>query len=390
MLRSATAAVRNTPAMPSSSRPFLAVLALLAALVLASCGGDDSSSGGSGSGSDAGALLKDTFGAGHPIRSGRVDATLDVDLKGLAAFAAPLNLHLNGPFQSNGATKVPSFAFDLDLEGGDKPLTIGAVFAQGGGFLTIEGQSFDLGADLYKTFKAGYEKAKKDAASDKGKDDDSSLSALGISPIRWLTDPKKAGTEDIAGTPTVHITSGVDVGKLLEDVSTLLGKAKGVTSAGGAATGTSVPTQLSAAQRDVIAKSIKSAKVDVWTGAKDHTLRRVAVNVQVDVPADLQDQAGGLKNGHVIFQISIAQLNQAQKITKPADVRPIGELRGALQDLGLVGSGTASSTTPEATTAPTPTATTPAQPSPQEEYAQCIANAGEDLAKVQDCAEYLK
>ena len=36
------------------------------------------------------------------------------------------------------------------------------------------------------------------------------------------------------------------------------------------------PTQLTAAQRDAIAKAIKSAKVDVWTGAKDHTLRKVA------------------------------------------------------------------------------------------------------------------
>ena len=34
------------------------------------------------------------------------------------------------------------------------------------------------------------------------------------------------GEEDVAGTSTVHLTSGVDVPKLLTDVSTLLGKAK--------------------------------------------------------------------------------------------------------------------------------------------------------------------
>jgi hypothetical protein len=382
-----------------SRKPFrLAVLTLLAALLivggLGACGGgggDDQSSGG-----DPAALLKDTFGAEHPIRSGRMDADLDVDLKGLAQLTEPLSLHLNGPFQSNGGARLPDFALGLDLQGGEKPITVGAVFAQGGGYLTIEGRSFDLGTDLYATFKAGYEKAKAASAkSAKAQDDQASLSALGISPLRWLKDPKNVGDEDIAGTQTVHLTSGVDVGKLLQDVSALLGKAKSVTSAGGAATGTSVPTQLTAQQRELITKSIKSAKVDVWTGAKDHTLRKVAVDVQVDVPAELRGQAGSLRTGHVTFQITIAQLNQPQKIAKPADARPIGELRSALTDLGLL-SADASSTTPPATTVPDATTTpaTPATPSttadPQARYSQCIAAAGDDLSQVQDCAQYLK
>jgi hypothetical protein len=368
----------------------LAVLALLAVLTLgvAACGGSNDKS--SGADADAATLLKDTFGADHPIRSGRLDANLDVDLKGLARITEPLSLHLNGPFQSNGGKTLPDFALGLDLQGGEKPITVGAVFAGGGGYLTIEGQAFDLGAGLYKTFKTGYEKAKASASSKGAGDNQASLSALGISPLRWLQDPKNVGTEDIAGTQTVHLASGVNVAKLLEDISTLLGKAKGVTSAGSAATGTTVPTSLTAEQRDTITKSIKSAKVDVWTGAKDHTLRKVAVNVQVDVPEDLRAKAGSLRTGHVIFQVTIAQLNQDQKIVKPANVRPIGELRSALSDLGLLGA--ASTTTPDSTTTPgatTTPATPPATAGPQSDYTQCITNAGEDLAKVQDCAQYL-
>jgi hypothetical protein len=366
----------------------LVVLTLLVALAtgLVACGASDDKS--SGADADATALLKDTFGANHPIRSGRVDANLDVDLKGLAKLTQPLSLHLSGPFQSNGGKTLPDFALDLDLQGGEKPVTVGAVFAGGGGYLTIEGQAFDLGADLYKTFKTGYEKAKASSSAKSAGDSQASFSALGISPLRWLQDPKNVGTEDIAGTQTVHLASGVNVAKLLEDVSTLLGKAKGVTSAGGAATGTAVPTSLTAQQRDLITKSIKSAKVDVWTGAKDHTLRKVAVNVQVDVPAELRAQAGNLQTGHVIFQVTFAQLNQSQKIVKPADVRPISELRSALSDLGLLSSGSASTTTPGATSTTTTPSTSPAT-GPQADYAQCITNAGEDLAKVQDCAQYL-
>jgi hypothetical protein len=373
--------------MPRLTARLAVVVLLLAALALGAtaCGsGDDASSGAD---ADATALLRDTFGADHPIRSGRLDATLDLDLRGLAQLSQPLNLHLSGPFQSRGGTSLPDFALDVDFQG-DKPITVGAVFAQGGGFLTIEGQAFDLGPELYASFKQGYEKAKRDAAAGAtGSKGQPTLAALGISPLRWLKDPRNQGTEDIAGTPTVHIASGVDVGRLLEDVSTVLGKARGVTgSAGG-----SVPAQLSAQQREAITRSIKRAKVDVWTGAKDHTLRKVAVDLDVDVPQDLRGQAGNLRTGHVILQVTIAQLNQRQTIRKPSGARPLSELRSALQQLGLVGGSSSggTGTAPDASTTAPPassaTATTGA-----DDYTQCLAAAGEDLAKVQGCAKYLK
>ena len=362
------------------------MLLALVALGASACGSGDRS----GSGGEATTLLKDTFGADHPIRSGRIDANLDVDLKGFAQLADPLSLHLTGPFASNGGKNLPDFALQLDLQSGSRPISLGAVFAQGGAYLSIEGQSFDLGSDLYATFKQSYEKAKAQSGSSAGV---SSLSALGISPLRWLKDPTKQGSEDIAGTQTEHLSADVDVPHLLDDVSTLLSKAKNVTSAGATATGTQVPTQLTADQRDAISRSIRSARFDLWTGQKDHTLRKVALDVQIDVPEDLQARAGGLKTGHVTFQLTLAQLNQAQKVAKPADARPLSELRSSLQDLGLLGAtaGGAASTTTPGTTATTPSATTPAPSSgPQADYAQCITDAGEDLAKVQRCAKLLK
>lgn len=375
---------------PSRLVPLL--LAVIALTVSACGGGGDSSSGGSGG--DAAALMKDTFGSGHPIHSGRVDATLDVDMKGWSVLSTPLNLDLDGPFQGNGGTKLPDFALDVDF-GGTQPVTVGAVFAQGGGYLSIEGQAFDVGKSTYEAFRKGYENAKKDSAAKKG--DTTSFSALGVQPIRWLKDPKKVGEEDVAGTPSVHLASGVDVPKLLTDLSTLLGKAKSVTSAGGAATGTNVPTQLSAQQRELIAQSVKAAKVDVWTGTKDHTMRKVAVDIRVDVPDDLEDQANGLTTGHIAFTLSLAQLNQPQKVAKPAGARPISQLRAVLQQSGLLGSGSSSSSTAPSTTATTPapdtgttTSSSSAAPTdPQSKYQQCLADAGNDLAKVQDCAQYL-
>jgi hypothetical protein len=130
--------------MSRSIRLTVALLLLaLAAVGVSACGGGDESSGG-----DPAALLKDTFGADHPIRSGQVDATLDVDLKGLAQLSTPLSLHLGGPFQSHGGTKLPDFALQLDLQSGTQPVSFGAVFAQGSAYLSIEGKSFKLGGKL--------------------------------------------------------------------------------------------------------------------------------------------------------------------------------------------------------------------------------------------------
>jgi hypothetical protein len=66
--------------------------------------------------------------------------------------------------------------------------------------------------------------------------------------------------------------------------------------------------------------------------------------------------------------------------------------------MGLIGSGSAASSATPSTTATTPSAgattTTPSTGSAisgaQADYARCISGAGEDLAKVQGCAKYLK
>jgi hypothetical protein len=363
--------------MPRRLR-FLAVLLAATLLVagVAACGSGDNSAG-SG---DPTALVKDTFGSSHPIRSGRIDATLNVDLHGLARLNQPLALHLTGPFQSNGGTTLPDFALELDLDSGTRPVTFGAIFAQGGGYVTIEGQAFRLDSKTYNSFKQGWEKAKADAKPSSG--GASSLSALGIAPLRWLKDPKSEGREDIAGTQTEHVSSTVDVDRFLQDVSTLLGRARNVTQAGGAATGTSVPTQLTPQQRQAIARSIKSATVDVWTGVDDHTLRKVALDVAIDVPQELRASAGGLRDGHVALQATIAQLNQHQAISKPADARPLSDLRAALGQLAGTTGGSASSGTPSSTT--------PSAADPQAAYAKCLSDAGQDLAKVQRCADLLK
>lgn len=363
----------------SHRRP-LALLTLpilvASALAVAACGG---SGGGT---TDAASLVRQTFAVSHPIRSGHVDATLNVDLQGLPKWTQPLSLHVAGPFQSNGGTMVPDFALDLNVQSGAQPMTIGAIFAKGAGFLTIEGQAFDLGKTFSKSFQDGYLKARRDAKARGG--NQTTLSALGIDPERWLDHPKDEGQEDIAGTQTEHVSAGVAVPRLLQDLSAILGRARGVTGATAAA---GVPTSLTAEQQRAIARSVQAAKVDLWTGSKDHALRRFTLDVRIAVPQDLQARAGGLRSGHVALDVTLAQLNQPQTIRRPGGARPLSQLTGLLGRLGLAGGSASSSASASASaSASTPT---PAPTGKQAAYANCLTAAGEDLAKVQRCAALL-
>ena len=356
---------------------------------VAACGDDNSASGGS----DAQAVLKQTFGPDHPIRSGRLDLSLDLRLQGLPKLNGPVVLRLSGPFQSNGSGTLPNFQLTLDADAGGRTFTAGAVSTGKAGYLTFEGTSFDIGPQLYDAFKQGYEKAAKQS---KDKSGTPSLGALGIKPLEWLKDAETKGTEDVGGTQTDHVTAQVDVPRFLDDLSRLLEKAQGLSIQGAGA----VPKALTPEQRRDIARSVKSAKVDIWSGQDDHTLRKLALDVQLDVPQDVRSKVAGLQSGKIAFQFTIADLNKPQKIAAPANPRPLSQLTQVLQQLGI-GAGAAGSGSGSAGSAGSGSgsgsrsgsgsgsAGSAAPNSRQQKYLDCLQTAGTDVAQIQKCAALL-
>lgn len=374
--------------MPTTRRPVLALLTLIAlvasAFAFAACGGDDGERK-----DDVASVLKDTFGSGKPVKSGKLNVAVALDAKGLEALEGPVSLKLTGPFESGGDGELPAFDFDLSLNAGGQAFTAGAVSTGDKGFLTVQGQSFAVGDELFKSFKTGYRQAQKESEQNGG--GGTTFKTLGIDPLRWLADAKKAGTEDVGGTSTIHVTASVDVPKFLLDINTLLEKADKLGVAGAQAA--PVPTTLTAQQRRQIAQAVKSATVDVYTGEEDRLLRRVKVALAFDVPESARAGAGGLSSGTLQLDLTIADLNEDQTITAPKNARPLEELTAQLGGGGATaGSGTA--TTPS-TAAGSGTTTQPSQsqapaaPAANPEYLECLDAAGTDLAKVQDCADVL-
>lgn len=356
----------SRPVMTRISALFFAVLA---ALVLASCGGGDK---GTGSAQD---ILKEAFGPDKPIKSGRLDVGLKLDLSGTGGLNGPVDIKLRGPFTSNGAQKLPTFDFDATLAGSGTTFTAGAISTPTGGFVKFQGQQFDIGKDLYERFRKGYEQAAKDSGTS-GKASNPSLKSLGIDPLRWLGQAKKAGSEQVGGVDTDHVSATVDVPKLLVDIDQLLKKAGqlGVKNA-------QVPQGLSAAERKQVQDAVKASTFDVWAGKKDGTLRRLRVSVTFDAPASAA-KSSGLDKGTIVLDVKLNALNEKQTIKAPANARPLSDLTSQLSSAsGSSGAGT--------TTAPAPTSTTqaPSATTPQgsSKYLDCLQAAGADLGKVQEC-----
>ena len=339
--------------------PLLALICL-AAVLLAACG----SSGDKRSSADTEKLVNDTFGNTTPVTSGRLKLGIDVRADGLAGVPSPLSVRLGGPFQRTTAGGAPKFAFDISLATRDGRFTVGIISTGKQGWIKLNQRAFTLPPAQLKQLAGG-------AGSTGGLPGD--LGKLGVDPRLWISNVQDEGVETLDGAKVVHLTADVDIPGLVKDLDKLLSSAGGT----GLNAIAGLPTGIGK-DKGAVAKAVKSAHVDIWTGEKDHDLRRITIRLTVDTPTQ--------KDGTVALDLGVAGLNEAQPIGPPANPRPLSELSAALAVLSRATSqaqsGSASGT--PGATGSSGTGTAPAQG-----YDACVQAAGSDLSKAQSCADLL-
>ena len=351
-------------------------------LGLVACGGDDSD--------DVDTILSETFGEGKDVKSGRLDVSLRVNTQGLQQVQGPVAVRLSGPFQSTKPTELPQFDFQASVDAGGQQIKAGAVSTGDKGFVKLQDQAYDLGDELYKTFKDGYAETAKCNEEQNGKSSNSSFAALGVNPKNWLADAEKAGEDEVGGAETTRITGKVDVPRFLEDVNRILARSDPQQQSDPCAKDDKTKAQpkqgsrqLSEKDRKTIADAIKDARVDIWSGNEDRTLRRMNVTLKFDVPEAQRQKAGGLQSGDLKFDMTIGDLNEKQTIKAPSGARPLEELTAAL------GGGAAQSGAGGGAAQPEQQQAQPSAGAAGSKYQECLADAGQDVKKLQDCGQLI-
>ena len=277
------------------------------------------------SGESPQALLSDTFSSQRQIESGRIDLALSLSATGSSAATQPMSVHLAGPFQSEGAGKLPRFSLALQASVGGHALGAGATATGSALYVQIAGAWFSTPSSTYRAIEEGFARASSQAPNGKVQ---STFASLGIDPGRWLSNPSDAGTTTVDGVQTVHLTAAVNVPAFLADVAKLsqAGSALGLASVPGGGS-------ISPGTAGELAKSIQAARVDVYTGKSDHTLRRLEVGATVAATAQTQSLLGGLRTARVHLLLEFSELNRPQSISAPANPQPASQLLPALQQL---------------------------------------------------------
>jgi hypothetical protein len=347
-------------------RPLMLLVFALLALAVGACGGGDEDK--ATSSTDVNQLLKDTFSGKNKVDSGKLDLLMKIDSNAAGAATGPVTVKLAGPFESQGTGKLPKFALDASLSGAGQNLQAGATSTGDKGFLSFRGQDYAVSDQIFKQFTASYEEAQKQS----GGNSNQSLATLGIDPQKWLKNAKNAGEAKVGDEDTIKITGDVDVNALLDDVDKALGRARSL----GLQGSDNLPSRLTPEQRKQFADSVENLKVEIYTGKKDTILRRMVVKL------GLRQASDESKTANVDFDLSLLDVNEGQEIEAPSNAKPFDQLLGQLKGLAGQLGGTSSSGGSSSGGG--------SNAEDFKKYSDCVAKAGNDAAKAQQCADLLK
>ncbi|MCD6727601.1 MAG: hypothetical protein LT070_10250 [Solirubrobacteraceae bacterium] len=279
-------------------RAFVTAPALLASFVLAVLPG----CGDRGSGQGVERLLSDTFSSDRPLRSGRLDLSLNVRGAGIDGLPSSLRLDVDGPFEGVEGAGTPRFDLKLALATQDGRLRAGLISTGRRGWVVLGQRAYTLRAEQLAQLAPP-------TGAQRDRPPGISPASLGVDPRRWLRGVRDEGVEQRSGERVVHLRGEVDVPRLLADAERLLG-----TTAGAAL--------VDAAGRARLAAAVRDARLEIWTGERDHRLRRLLLVVR------LAGRDG--RDGAIRLDVGLSALDRRQPIAAPADPRPLSELTAAL------------------------------------------------------------
>ena len=295
----------------------------LLALSITACG-DSSSSESPGPAERRAAadkIIAQATGPNPAARSGRIDGTIGLNVKGFKNFEGPIEITVNGAYNLPDGEDVPELDLDvaLALNGG---VFGGAIVVAGEkGYIKLGDTGYKLPDSISKVLVAPAREAK------------NGLTKTGamfyINPQDWQMNARIIGEETVAGEPTVKMTADVLLNVALSDLAKLFDFLTliHVTQAVG------LPIEITPKMRAAFLRSVKDVNAVVWMGKDDHVLRKVHVTGKLVVAKKHRKTLLGARSGTLDATVNISEVGDPHEVSAPTQLDPYADLQLSLAAL---------------------------------------------------------
>jgi hypothetical protein len=359
--------------------------------VFAACGGSDSSS------EDPQQVLETATLEG--VKSGTIDFSLGVKADGDSG--GDISVTLSGPFQARGPEALPELDMDVsakgDVDGESVDFEGGIVLLSDRAFIGYKGTEYEVDPTTFGFVKSGFEQGLSEAGAE-GESGSADVTAcqealVGIDLTTVIDNLESDGSADVDGTSTTKVSGDLNPEGAVDAIIALTEDP--ACSAQLEAAGPLPLDELEAARGEV-SKAVKDAHVEVYVG-DDDIIRKAVTEITIE-PKDAS--AGKVE---LEFELTLAGVNESQKISAPADAQPLeglfkeldidptelleagsgGGLGGLLDGIGGA-SGAEEAESPELEVDPEDLPSAEAS----QEYLECLQGA-KTANDLQDCASLL-
>lgn len=292
-------------------------LSLLVALValtaaLAACGG--------GGGSDDPQAVVDEATL-QGIESGKIDLSLDVDVKGEKG--GSVESSLSGPFQSESEADLPeldlSFASKgalggerVDREGGFTLLGNKAYIAYEGTEYEVDSLSFNYVKSILKQLGGGQSQSNELGACQEA--------ISGIELADSVENLKDEGSAEVDGTPTTKVSGDLDTAGAAEVFGEISDDPACREQLNGTGPLPSV-AEVDKAQ-STVRNSVKSAHVELYVG-DDDIVRRISATATIEPP---KSSDASVERVDLDLDLTLSGVNEEQTISAPSSAKPLSNL----------------------------------------------------------------
>lgn len=298
-------------------------LVLLLGVGIAGCGDAGGSASPSSGERHAAAekVVEQAVGVNPQARSGRIDATIVVHVKGVPRFEGPIELTASGVYDLPDGASVPDLDLDVSVALRGGVLGGSLVVKDEVGYIKLGNAGYKLPAAISRALVAPANDAK------------NGLTKTGamfyINPQDWQKGAQLVGEESVAGETTQKITAGIRTDRAFLDLDRLLRFLAliHVPEAVG------LPTKLGPQVRSALVRSVTLAKGAVWIGKDDHVLRKARLVGKGVVAKRDRKLLYGATGASIDATLRIFDVGAPQTISAPTQLDSYANLQISLNAL---------------------------------------------------------